>query len=48
VKGSRCPRGGVNWAFIKLIARIKSYKPNFTLLFLVMASFEGQVLLLGR
>jgi hypothetical protein len=23
-------RGGVNWAFLKIIARIKSYKPNFT------------------
>jgi hypothetical protein len=25
LKGSICPRGGVNWAFLKFIARIKSY-----------------------
>jgi hypothetical protein len=26
----KMPKRGVNWAFLKLIVRIKSYKPNFT------------------
>jgi hypothetical protein len=26
----KMPKRGVNWAFLKIIARIKSYKPNFT------------------
>jgi hypothetical protein len=30
LKGSRCPRGGVNWAFLKINARNKSYKLEFT------------------
>jgi hypothetical protein len=30
LKGSRCPRGGVNWTFLKIKARNKSYKLEFT------------------